>query len=259
MKLKKVLAFGLVATMMASMAIGVSATSGTTIRDAVSGDGTPATGSADVEVEGIIEPTKNTSSGMLLPTDPSKTSDASSGWIDPIVDDTSQLLVSAPAKMKFVVRGQGTAYGSAGLVGAETVSGTIYNASAYIPADDGTVIPKKVEVKVSSITPTGTAQFNLYPNTANQAAMETLNGLKGSVQGVDIKLGNNAATDFATADNTSLGMLLEGALTSENGVFESSNTIAFVQNADMRTYFADDQTGRLVNNYNMGLTFSYVR
>lgn len=258
MKYKKILALGLAAAMMASMAVGVSASS-TSVRIAASGDTTPSSGSANVDVEGLIEPTENTATDELLPTDPSKTSDVSSGWVDPVVDNTSQLLVTAPTKMKFVVRGQGNTYGNASLVAEEAVSGTVKNASAYIPDNDGTVVPKTVTVAVSTVNLNGTSEFNLLSNTATKDQMEAFGGKKGSVQGLDIQLGTNPVRDFAAAAGVTLGTLEKGSITSSNSVLPSSASIRFATNANMHTVFESSVTGRLVNNYTMGLTFSYNR
>lgn len=277
MKLKKVLALGLVAGMMTSMAIGVSATGAgsQSIRIAKSGTETPGPGEATVAVEGIIEPTVMDQDTTLLPTDPSTTSDVSSGWKDPIVYNTSQLLVTAPARMKFVVSGHGTGVTAADLLG-ESVSGNIKNASAYIyaPEPSGYVQDpdaKKVLVKAKNAVPaTARRDFYLAPNSMddNQLANTLTSTLKGAVRGVGLTLENSSESysviDYATISDTAsveLGQLVKGYNNSSRGINPSNTTIKFVENPGthgVKTAFAGDVDGRLTNDYNLILTFEYL-
>lgn len=271
--MKRFTALGLSMAMMASMSTGVFA-AGNTTQIGVSGDTEISAQSGDVDVDGwitkdsIIDPSGSqvnpTYTGSEDPWDP--TNNTTTNWGDDTTKDTSQLIVTAPAKLSFLVAGDGAAANIQLQSGGYNVTGTIDNQSCYIQ-EDKDVIPKKVAVKASQTKKTGGKdEFSVV-----KTLPASVDAGKGAVQGVYLHLGNQSA-EFADMKNADLGILPEGQRaekgTGENKVYavNPSKTDIFFADSQgtatgVETKFGDgvDKKDMLNSNYTLTMTYTYQK
>lgn len=272
--MKRFAALGLSMAMMASMSTGVFAADNTT-QIGVNGDTAISDQTGDVDVDGWITPDSiiDTSGSQVNPTytgseDPwDPTNSTTTNWGDDNTKDTSQLIVTAPAKLSFLVAGVGEAANIQLQSGGYNVTGTIDNQSCYIQ-ENKDVIPKKVAVKASQTAKAGgKEEFSVV-----KTLPATVDPEKGAVQGVYLHLGNKSA-EFAGMNNADLGMLQEGqrAEIREAG----KETVYAVNPSKTNIFFADstgaatgvstkfgegvDETDMLNSNYTLTMTYTYQK
>lgn len=179
-------------------------------------------------------------------------------WGDASTADTTQLILSAPTRLKFQVAGNEEEANIQLTSSGETVTGYILNQSCYIQNDSSlTVVPKEVAVKGNYTAPTNPV-FEIVDAIQNTDTTQ--------VAGVNLGLGDNR-TSFASMKNASqnLGKLAKGEKafsdTGKQAVNPSATKIYFSDNqgkaSGVTTKFATGYDGSKLNQaYNVQLTYT---
>lgn len=263
LRTKKIAALGMSTMMMSSMAMGVYAADGDTVRVNNNAKGsTTVEGSADVAVDGWIKDTNDITESY----DPSQnqpqstgenggTNTATTDWGDPSTTDSTQLIITAPTRLTFMAAGKGA---DAKLldktVEGDVVKGQIINQSCYVQKDLS-VVPKKVSVTAN--TKLGNEQtFSLKEESG-----------KNWVDGVKLYVGDTGVLfNDTVGKDTAVGELPAGTVamtaTNKQAVNGSKTDVFFngsaKDNNSVKTGFADDyQTNSAIHsNYTLNLKYT---
>lgn len=282
--MKRFAALGLSIMMMASMSTGVFA-AGTVVQQRADGDTVPTEGTSNVDVDGWITPESiiDTNGSEVAPSytgteKPLDPDSSTTDWGDDSTKDSSQLIVTAPAKLSFLVAGKGAdANIQLTTTGGKTVTGTIENQSCYITADKD-VVPKKVSIKASqSAKSDGKAEFQLVKES------ESFPSSASGVKGVYLHLGTNkinpvagdytknslSSVEFAGMTNAELGTLPAGTRAQTQNkawaVNPSKTEIYFADKngtaTGVETQFASSvkETDQLESNYQLNMVYTYLK
>lgn len=265
MNKKRLIALGMTGIMLMSMSATAFAADGKTdtgrqgVREFTVGDETPAQGSADVDVEGMIIDSwasENSSEG----TNPQDTTDPSnptksSSYGDPSTYGNAYLVITAPTKIRFESVGGESATLATGI-------GKVTNQSYYQPEEsEGNLIPKTKTVKMTITAAELTASGNQF--TINKGAVQS--GYAGDISNLGIKVaGVKAGAGTAEYAEGKLGeyTLQEGGVASDQKtVTPSVATIEFAALTGSTTknlFSADYSSGTPLNaSSKLNLTFDY--
>lgn len=283
--MKRFAALSLSVAMMASMSTGAFAA--TSVQQRADGDTVPTQGTNDVDVDGwitpdsIIDPSGSevapSYTGSEKPLDPDSTT---TDWGDDSTKDSSQLIVTAPAKLSFLVAGKGSdANIQLTTTGGKNITGTIENQSCYITPDKD-VVPKTVKVKATqtaSAKEGAKAEFQVVKEADNFPADAS------GVKGVYLHLGNDkinppagdytknsiGKAEFAGMTAAELGTLPAGTRA------QTQNKAWAVNPSKTQIYFADKngtatevetkfaagvgEKDELQSNYQLNMVYTYVK